>query len=232
MREAGINVLAIGFESPIPDELQAMSKQLRPDDMLELVRLYHRAGFRIHGMFIFGYPVQPGVEFRMGLADRVRHFRRFIRRGKLETVQVLLPIPLPGTELTRRLVAEDRIFPTDCVGLEYYDGNFPLIQPDAPLTPEDMQSAARRIMGRFYRLRCLFNVGLNILLFPSILLRLNRIGQAWCDWRRRWLRDLYRTGGWLLLRRWTSAFRKAGLTRKSVPAKRALNWFTRRPDAS
>ena len=38
----------------------------------------------------------------MPAQDRVRHFRRFIRKGKIDTVQVLLPVPLPGTETDRR----------------------------------------------------------------------------------------------------------------------------------
>ena len=38
MREAGINNLAIGFESPIAEELKAMSKRLNPQQMIDLAR--------------------------------------------------------------------------------------------------------------------------------------------------------------------------------------------------
>ncbi|MBN1942852.1 MAG: radical SAM protein, partial [Phycisphaerae bacterium] len=100
MRAAGVNVLAIGFESPIAEELAAMNKHLKPQDMLEMVKRYRKAGFRIHGMFIFGYPAQEGKPFHMSAEERVKHFRRFIRKAKIDTVQVLQPIPLPGTALT------------------------------------------------------------------------------------------------------------------------------------
>ena len=150
MRRARINNVAIGYESPIPEELKAMNKRLDPQEMVDLTRLYHRAGFRIHGMFIFGYPALPGQPFWMSAPDRVRHFRRFIRRARLDTVQILLPIPLPGTELTHRLQEANRIYSTDTVGLEYYDGSFPLFQPDDPLTPEEMQASVHHIMRRFY----------------------------------------------------------------------------------
>ncbi|MCJ7543106.1 MAG: B12-binding domain-containing radical SAM protein, partial [Phycisphaerae bacterium] len=222
MREAGINVLAIGFESPIPEELAAMDKHLNPEEILGLARLYRRAGFRVHGMFIFGYPARQGQGFHIGAEDRVRHFRRFIRKAHLDTVQVLLPLPLPGTELTKRLRTQNRIFPTECVGLEYYDGNFPVIVPDEPLTPEDVQASAQKIMGRFYRPRTMFSVGLHIVSFPAIAFRLHKIKSAWENWYRRWLRSLYRTGGWLLLRRWTAMFRKDGFLDKLEEAKKRL----------
>ena len=220
MRQARINNLAVGFESPIAEELKAMSKRLDPQEMIDLTRLYHRAGFRIHGMFIFGYPVPEGRPFRMSAEDRARRFRRFIRRARLDTVQVLLPIPLPGTELTDRLEKAHRIYPTDSVGLEYYDGNFPTFQPDAPMTPEDMQASVQRIMRGFYGPRHLLGVAASIIALPAVALRLHNIGAGWQKWYRRWAGNLYRSGGWLLLRQWTAAFRKDGFLSKLAEAKR------------
>lgn len=231
MRQAGVNVLAIGFESPIAEELEAMSKHLKPQDMLDLVKLYRQAGFRIHGMFIFGYPSREGQPFHMPAEERVKHFRRFIRKAKIDTVQVLQPIPLPGTALTARLAAQGRIFSTDLVGLEYYDGNFPIIQPDEPLTPEEMQAAAHKIMGHFYRPRSMFHVGLNILLFPYIAFRLHRLDETWRRWYRKWSKDLYRTGGWLTLRQWTAAFRKDGFAQKLAAARGKMHPPRSNPNA-
>ena len=220
MRQASINHLAIGFESPIAEELKAMNKHLDPQEMIELTRLYRQAGFRIHGMFIFGYPAPEGTHFRMCAEERVRHFRRFIKRARIDTVQVLLPGPLPGTELTRRLQAANRIYPTDRVGLEYYDGNFPLFEPDEPLTPEDMLTSVRKIMGGFYGPRHLLGVAASIMAFPAIILWLHNINAGWQMWYRRWLGSTYRSGGWLLLRKWSAAFRKEGFLGKLAEAKR------------
>ncbi len=220
MREAGINNLAIGFESPIAEELKAMSKRLNPQQMIDLARSYHRAGFRIHGMFIFGYPAPEGQPFRMSAPDRVRHFRRFIRKASLDTVQVMLPIPLPGTELTDRLAKQNRIYSTDSVGLEYYDGNFPLFQPDDPMTPEEMQASVQRTMRGFYGPRHLLAVAASIIAFPVLVLWLHNLGAGWQMWYRRWITNVYRSGGWLLLRKWTAAFRKDGFVAKLAQAKR------------
>jgi radical SAM superfamily enzyme YgiQ (UPF0313 family) len=220
MHQAGIIILAIGFESPIAEELKAMNKRLDPQEMIDLARLYHRAGFRIHGMFIFGYPAREGQPFQMSARERVRHFRRFIRKARLDTVQILLPIPLPGTELTDRLGKAHRIFPTDSVGLEYYDGNFPLFQPDDPMTPEDMQASAQRIMRGFYGPRHMLAVAVYAIAFPAVALWLHNIRSGWQRWYRKWAGSLYRTGGWLLLRKWIAAFRKDGFLSKLAEAKR------------
>ena len=219
MRHAGINVLAVGYESPIAEELEAMNKRLDPEEMIALTRLYHEAGFRIHGMFIFGYPAHEGRPFDMPARERVKRFRRFIRKAQLDTVQVMLPVPLPGTEMTRRLREQGRIYSTECVGLEYYDACFPLFRPDEPLTPEDMQDAVRRIMRRFYGPRHMLAVGISILSFPAVVFWLHRLGDGWARWSGRWWTRVYRTGGWLLLRKWTAAFRRDAFMRKLARAK-------------
>jgi radical SAM superfamily enzyme YgiQ (UPF0313 family) len=220
MRRARINTFAIGFESPIAEELKAMNKHLNPEEMIELAHLYNRAGFRVHGMFIFGYPAREGQPFVMSAQERVGHFQRFIRKARLTTVQVLLAGPLPGTEMTRRLRAANRIYPTDRVGLEYYDGSFALFEPDPPLTAEEMMTSVRKIMHGFYGPRHLLAVAASIITFPTIILWFNNIGAGWQKWYRRWAGSLYRTGGWLLLRKWTAAYKKDGFLKKLAEAKK------------
>jgi len=219
MHQAGIRTVAVGYESPIAEELKAMNKRLDPEQMVAMTRLYHEAGFRVHGMFIFGYPAKPDEPFAMDTRQRVRRFRRFIRRARLDTVQVLLPVPLPGTRLTDRLQQQNRIYSTEHIGLEYYDGNFPLFEPDAPMTPEGMQAAIRKIMGHFYRPDRMFAVGLDILSFPAIVFCFHQIKSGWQNWYRRWRRNIYRAGGWLTLRRWRSLFKKGTFLSKLAEAK-------------
>jgi radical SAM superfamily enzyme YgiQ (UPF0313 family) len=220
MRQARINNLAIGFESPIAEELEAMDKHLDPQTMVAMAKTYRRAGFRIHGMFIFGYPAKEGQGFYMGAKERIQRFRRFIRQSGLDTVQVLLPIPLPGTELTQRLGDAGRIYSTEMLGWEYYDGNFPLIEPDAPLTAQDMQASIQKIMYRFYGVRHFLALLAHLVVVPAIAVRLAGIRTAWKRWRWRWGRTLCRCGGRLTLRQWSIAFRKNGFLRKLAKAQR------------
>ncbi len=219
MRQANISTLAIGFESPIAAELQAMNKRLDPAEMIELTALYHKAGFHIHGMFIFGYPLPAGASFDMPIRERIRRFQRFIRKARIDTLQVMLPVPLPGTELTRRLRDQGRLLPRQFVGLEYYDGNFPLFEPDKPLTCETLQAAVRLIMRRFYRPVQMVNVAMNILAFPALVFWLHRLRVGWARWCRRWWNSVYRTGGWFIVRRWTAAFKKDAFLAKLAQAK-------------
>lgn len=222
MRMAGINTVAVGYESPIAEELEAMNKKTRPENMHELTREFHKTGFLVHGMFIFGYPMTEGTTFSMPAAERVKRFREFIRKARLDTVQVLLPVPLAGTQLTHRLSKSDRIFSTECLGWEYYDGNFPLFQPDAPLTPDEMQASIRKISGRFYRFRHMFSIALNILVFPAMILSLWNIRFGWRKWYRHWRTYLLRFGGWIIVQKWTYQFKKGNFSKKLREAERNL----------
>jgi len=173
-------------------------------------------------MFIFGYPMRPGVQFHMSAGERVKRFRRFIRKARVDTLQVLLAVPLPGTELRRRLEEQNRIYPGEHIGWEYYDGNFPLFEPDEPLTAEQMQASIRKIMGRFYRFGHFLSVGLNILLFPAIVLRLPDLKAGWRRWSRKWWNSLTRVAGWRIIKKWTRQFREGNFSEKLAEGKRDL----------
>jgi radical SAM superfamily enzyme YgiQ (UPF0313 family) len=210
-----------------------MNKKVNPEDMLAFTRLYHKAGFLVHGMFIFGYPMHEGQEPPLPAKEQVKHFRRFARKARLDTIQVLLPVPLPGTELTERLEAQNRIFPRNVVGWEYYDGNFPLFRPDEPLTAEELHAAIRQIMGRFYRFRYMFVVGLNILLFPAMVLSVFNIKGGWRRWHRSYRNALKRFGGWMIIRQWNAAFKRSAFSQKMSKARqRLLSSPTKTPDTS
>ncbi len=222
MREAGIFMIAVGYESPIAEELTAMEKRLKPEQMIEQTRVFRRAGFRVHGMFIFGYPMRDEVEFRMTAEERMKRFRTFIRKARVDTVQVLLPVPLPGTELRDRLAKQNRLYPLEHIGWEYYDGNFPLFVPDEPLTPESMRAAIQHIMGRFYRLTHMFSIGFHTMAFPTFLFYSYSVKTGWHHWYRRWWTSVFRFGGWLTLRKWRSEFQKSTFPEKLAKAKEAV----------
>jgi radical SAM superfamily enzyme YgiQ (UPF0313 family) len=222
MRQAGINAVAIGFESPIKEELDAMHKHLKPENMVYLARIFHKFGFLVHGMFIFGYPMKEGVNFKMAAKDRIRRIKSFIRDAKIDTIQVLLPVPLPGTELRHRLERQKRVYPVQDVGWEYYDGNFPLFEPDEPMSAEEMQASIRNIMGRFYQFKYMFMIGMHILSFPALIFFLHDIKSGWKKWYRPWRNHLIRFGGWLTMRGWTREFKKDKFSEKLQEAARRL----------
>jgi len=219
MRECGINTIAIGYESPIDEELKAMNKRINPADMLNLTAAYHKAGFLIHGMFIFGYPMPEGVNFRMPADERVKHFRAFIGKAKIDTIQVLMPGPLAGTELKKRLQKQNRIYPIKDIGWEYYDGNFPLFEPDDPMSAEEMQASVKKIMGKFYEFKNILTLSLSVVSFPALIFFLHNIKAGWRKWYRPWRNRWTRFGGWTIVRSWSSAFKKDSYLDKLQNAK-------------
>jgi radical SAM superfamily enzyme YgiQ (UPF0313 family) len=223
MRRAGVRHVAIGFESPIDEELKAMNKHVNSEKMLSLVKVFRQFGFWVHGMFIFGYPVGLETSFTVPVKERVKRFRRFIRRAGIDSVQILLPVPLPGTDLRRRLEEQGRIYPLEDVGWQYYDGNFPLFEPDPPMTPEELQRAGRRIMSCFYQSRYALLVVASILSFPTLVFSLHRLKAGWSAWYRRWDIRLVRFGGWITIRKWTTDFRKGDFQSRLQNARRRLH---------
>ena len=222
MRQAGINTVAIGFETPIKEELEAMNKHLKPEDMVSMAKIFHRFGFLVHGMFIFGYPMKQGLNFKMVAKERVKLIKRFIKKAKIDTIQVLLPVPLPGTELRHRLEMQKRVYPIQDVGWEYYDGNFPLFEPDEPMSAEEMQASIRNIMGKFYQFKYMFMIGMNIFSFPALIFFLHDITSGWKKWYRSWRNYIIRFGGWIIIRSWTKEFKKDKFPQKLKKAKEYL----------
>jgi radical SAM superfamily enzyme YgiQ (UPF0313 family) len=219
MRACGIRVLAIGYESVIDEELHSMGKGQKLKDMIELTHAYRQHGFLIHGMFIMWYPMQKGEERPLTISERIKRFKQFIKKSRLDTVQVVQPIPLPGTALRERLEREGRILPLSEIGWEYYDGNFPLIMPDPPLTPEEVQRASIGIMGGFYRFGSMFMVGLRILLFPLSMLPFTNLKSRFLHWYRAWRRHLLGFIGWSIIRRWKKLFKDNPFQQKLLRAK-------------
>jgi radical SAM superfamily enzyme YgiQ (UPF0313 family) len=224
MRDAGIRTICIGYESPIEEELKAMNKHIRSADMLSMTRIFHESGFLVHGMFIFGYPLKDNSDFKMSVNERAKCYKDFIRKAKIDTVQILLPVPIPGTELRDRLQRQNRIYPLEDIGWEYYDGSFPLFEPDEPLSSEEMQQSGRRIMSRFYQFGYIFLVPVNILSFTSLIFFFHNIRLGWRKWYRSWRNYLIRFGGWVILRRWTSKFKRDTFLHKLQKAQEHLNF--------
>jgi len=152
MKFAGVNILAIGYESPIDDDLKNMKKGVT---VKKLVRRSRKLSdfFYLHGMFIFGYPTFKDSKFIPGLnlEQRAKEYERFFKKAKIDTVQVFNAVPLPGSQLRAKLEYENRVLPKEMVGWEKYDGLFLCYDP----TPEgldayNLQDAPKDLMKKWY----------------------------------------------------------------------------------
>lgn len=91
------------------------------------------------------------------------------------------------------------------------------------MTAHQMQGAAKRIMGRFYRFRHVFLIAASLLMFPTLLFSLHNLRVGWSRWRRRWDRYVIRFGGWLTIRKWMADFRKGDFLQRLQNARSHLS---------
>ncbi|MDD2732025.1 MAG: cobalamin-dependent protein [Candidatus Pacebacteria bacterium] len=147
MKKAGVRFVSIGAESPIDEDLKSMRKGYLSSKMVEWVAMIKRY-FWVHLMFIAGYPLK-GKKCELSPKEIVKRFKKFIRRARPNSIQVLLPGPGAGTDLRKRLEAQARIFPQDIVPWRYYDGNYVCFIPDG-MTTRELQGIPAKIMRWFY----------------------------------------------------------------------------------
>lgn len=246
MRKANIDVVCIGYESPIDEELLAMKKGYLSKDLINWTDIYHKYGFYIHGMFIFGYPrikdkdnneQGKGKSLQEGLGplhNKVKVFREFIKKSRLDTVQILLTIPLPGTQLRERLIKENRLFSLDKIGWEYYDGQFPIFMPDDGVTPEELQRCTQEVMFKFYSFNNFWKIVKNILInFPAIVFTssftiflgtFKYITSAFKMWHKRYFRNYaFRFGGHFIVKKWVKRFKEDDFSEKIKDAQIELS---------
>ena len=123
MRWVGITTLAIGYESPINEELRAMRKGVTVEKLIARSKKLSNY-FYLHGMFIFGYPVNKNARERVffTIKQRAKYFKIFFKESGIDTIQLLNAVPLPGSELRARLEREGRLLPLSMVGWDKYDG--------------------------------------------------------------------------------------------------------------
>jgi radical SAM superfamily enzyme YgiQ (UPF0313 family) len=103
MRECGFFALFVGIESPDPDTLAAMKKkQNTRRSLTESVQRIYDAGMFVTAGFILGFDSETGSVARP-MAD-------FIEEAAIPVAMVGLLYALPNTQLTRRLIAEHRLY--------------------------------------------------------------------------------------------------------------------------
>jgi radical SAM superfamily enzyme YgiQ (UPF0313 family) len=104
MREANFFTLFIGIESPDTDTLVSMQKKQNTRRALaECVHKIYRAGMFVNAGFIIGFDSEK--------ANVASEMSAFIEAAAIAGCTVGLLVALPGTQLTRRLAREGRLFP-------------------------------------------------------------------------------------------------------------------------
>ncbi|HTX59833.1 MAG TPA: hopanoid biosynthesis associated radical SAM protein HpnJ [Verrucomicrobiae bacterium] len=91
LKENGLRLLLVGYESGVQDILNSMKKGTRLDIIRRFTKDCHELGIKIHGTFILGIPGET--------PETIRQTIEFACEMNPETIQVSLAAPYPGTFL-------------------------------------------------------------------------------------------------------------------------------------
>lgn len=138
MAEAGCNVVCVGFESINSHTLQSFQKKQTIDDIIHAIHSFHKHNINIHGMFVLGGDYDS--------KETVWETLKFAIKHRIDTIQMMILTPLPGTKVFEELKAQKRIFSYDWT---LYDGQHVVFRPKL-LSARQLQSAVVGAYARFY----------------------------------------------------------------------------------
>src|SRR4249920_38196 len=98
LRDNGLRLLLVGYESGNQTILNNVKKGIRLDNARRFTRDAKSLGITIHGTFIFGLPGET--------AQTIQETINFARDIDPDTVQASIAAPYPGTALHRQALAE------------------------------------------------------------------------------------------------------------------------------
>ncbi len=91
LRDNGLRLLLVGFESGNQQILNRIKKGIKLDMAREFMRNCKKLGIKVHGTFIIGLPIET--------PETVRETIDFAKELDPHTIQVSIAAPYPGTEL-------------------------------------------------------------------------------------------------------------------------------------
>lgn len=178
MAQAGCSVVCVGFESVNLKTLKAYQKRQSIDDIINAIRSFRKKKIKIHGMFVLGSDADN--------ENTIWDTLRFSLKQKIDTIQMSILTPFPGTRVHAELNEQNRIFSHDW---DLYDGQHVVFKPKL-LTAKQLQLNVVKAYVKFYSLPKSFALLIK-LHFRNALLRFMgyRILRQWIERNRKmhWL---------------------------------------------
>ena len=150
MARAGCSVVCVGFESVNPTTLQAFQKRQTVEEIVTAIRSFHENRIKIHGMFVLG-----------GEADNkntIWETLKFAIKQKIDTIQMAVLTPFPGTKIYEDMEAQKRIFTKDW---SLYDVQHIVFRPKL-LSAQELQLNIVRAYAKFYSMHMAFYLFLKL----------------------------------------------------------------------
>jgi radical SAM superfamily enzyme YgiQ (UPF0313 family) len=140
MAKAGCSAVCVGFESINPMTLKAYQKRQTLEEIIAAIRSFHKKRIRIHGMFVLGAEDDN--------KNTVWETVKFAIKHKIDTIQMSILTPFPGTRVYEILEAQKRIFTRDW---SLYDGQHIVFSPKL-LSAKELQLNVVKAYTKFYSL--------------------------------------------------------------------------------
>ena len=109
MKDNGLRLLLVGYESGDDQILLNIKKGLRTDIAMRFTKDCHRLGILIHGTFILGLPGETSASIEKTI--------EYAKELNPHTIQVSLAAPYPGTTLYKQAVREGWLQENDAANL-------------------------------------------------------------------------------------------------------------------
>jgi radical SAM superfamily enzyme YgiQ (UPF0313 family) len=182
MRQSGCQMVMVGIEAITDEGLAQIGKRQRVATIKQSVGAFHDHGIAVHGMFVAGLDTDTAAS-ATATAD-------FARRLGIESFQLMVETPGPGTRLWDRVAAEGRLLSDDW---SLFDGHHVVMAP-AQMTALELQLGVLEAMRRFYSWPAILGSGvtgalshlpdLTSAVRPALLRQLPTIARL--AWARRW----------------------------------------------
>lgn len=139
LRDNGLRLLLVGFESGNQQILNRIKKGIKLDMAREFMKNCKKLGIKVHGTFIIGLPIET--------KETVEETIRFAQELDPHTIQVSIAAPYPGTELYDQAIANGWLVQDKLVagsGIQVatlqYEG----------MSAAEIEDAVERMYRRFY----------------------------------------------------------------------------------
>lgn len=159
MKKAGCYLLTVGIESGSNSVLEHMKKNINTEIITEKVRLMQRCGFKVHGLFIVGYPTETKEDIQKTL--------KFAINLNLFGAQFSNFHPFPGTQIFDELSKNGGL---SKITFSQKNNSFATISyVPKSMTPAKLKRTQRWMLIRFY-----FRPRLLLVYFKEFLLSSNK----------------------------------------------------------
>ncbi|OGI28211.1 MAG: B12-binding domain-containing radical SAM protein [Candidatus Moranbacteria bacterium RIFOXYC1_FULL_44_13] len=138
MKKAGFRMILFGFESANQKTLDRINKNLKIEEIEPALKMCKVSGLEPHITVMVGYP----WETKKDLENTLEFTKKLFRKGYVDSLQVTLAIPYPGTPLYKYCQENNLLLTND---YSRFDQREPVMKTE--MSPAEL----KKMIGKLYR---------------------------------------------------------------------------------